>query len=213
MKRFLLPAAALLLTLVVLLPAARAAVPSPLESMKGNVQKVLDVLKDQALKAPDKSEERRKTLRALADNIFDWVELSKRTLARSWNDLSVDQKREFVTLYADLLEKTYSDRIETYSGQQVSFTKETMLSDDKAEVKTLITGEGKTIPIDYRLTLGKDGWRVYDVQVEGISLVQNYRKQFSDILASNPPDKMIEILRDKVKRGEVTNWAPPSATK
>ncbi len=161
------------LILVLLSAAAASAVPSPLDSMKANVQKVLDVLKNQALKAPDKAEERRKTLRALADNIFDWVELSKRTLARSWNDLSVDQKRESVTLYADLLEKTYSDRIEAYSGQTVSFTKETMLSDTKAEVNTQITGEGKTIPIDYRLTLGKDGWRVYDVQVEGISVARD----------------------------------------
>jgi len=78
-------------------------------------------------------------------------------------------------------------------------------------VKTLVKSTDKTIPIDYRLTLGKDGWLVYDVQVEGISLVQNYRKQFSEILASNPPDKMIEILRDKVKRGEVEAWAPDSA--
>ncbi len=206
-----IPVMALFLALVLALPAVGAAVPSPLESMKGNVQKVMDVLKDPALKAADKRDERRKTLRGLADRIFDWVELSKRTLARSWNDLSVDQKREFVTLYADLLEKTYSDRIESYSGQEVAFTKETMLSDDKAEVKTLVKSTDKTIPIDYRLTLGKDGWLVYDVQVEGISLVQNYRKQFSEILASNPPDKMIEILRDKVKRGEVEAWAPDSA--
>lgn len=206
-----IPVMALFLALILALPAVGAAVPSPLESMKGNVQKVMDVLKDPALKAADKRDERRKTLRGLADRIFDWVELSKRTLARSWNDLSVDQKREFVMLYADLLEKTYSDRIESYSGQEVAFTKETMLSDDKAEVKTLVKSTDKTIPIDYRLTLGKDGWLVYDVQVEGISLVQNYRKQFSEILASNPPDKMIEILRDKVKRGEVEAWAPDSA--
>jgi phospholipid transport system substrate-binding protein len=206
-----IPVMALFLVLILALPSVGAAVPSPLESMKGNVQKVMDVLKDPALKAADKRDERRKTLRGLADRIFDWVELSKRTLARSWNDLSVDQKREFVMLYADLLEKTYSDRIESYSGQEVAFTKETMLSDDKAEVKTLVKSTDKTIPIDYRLTLGKDGWLVYDVQVEGISLVQNYRKQFSEILASNPPDKMIEILRDKVKRGEVEAWAPDSA--
>jgi|GEM_PF-6871033 len=91
-----IPVMALFLALVLALPAVGAAVPSPLESMKGNVQKVMDVLKDPALKAADKRDERRKTLRGLADRIFDWVELSKRTLARSWNDLSVDQKREFV---------------------------------------------------------------------------------------------------------------------
>lgn len=176
---------------------------APLEFMRGHVGKIIEILKDPAYKAQDRRVERMKLVRGEVDQIFDWVELSRRTLAQKWNDLSTEQRREFVSLYADLLEKTYRDRIDAYENQQVLFLKERSLDADKTEVLSVLKTGDKEIPIDYRLRQDKGQWRVYDVSVEGISLIQNYRKQFGEILAQNTPDQMLAILRDKVKQQSV----------
>jgi phospholipid transport system substrate-binding protein len=102
----------------------------------------------------------------------------------------------------DLLEKTYADRLLSYSDEKVVFEKESMLREGQAEVTSnVLTADGKKIPLDYRL-IQKDGnWRVYDVIIEGISLVKNYRDQFRDIMAKDSPEEVIKMLRDKAAKG------------
>jgi len=97
-----------------------------------------------------------------------------------------------------VLEKAYIDKILSYTNEKIVFPKETMLASNQAEVQTEIITSSKTIPIFYRLILKDDTWRVYDVVVENVSLVQNYRSQFNSILAKNTPDQLLEILRKKV---------------
>ena len=173
----------------------------PMDAMKDFVGKVLDVLRDPAYKDDSMRREQRTKLTALADEIFDWVELSRRTLALNWNRLNGDQRRDFVELYKQLLERTYMDRIQDYKDEEVVFSGQTTLSDTQIEIQTTVRSQGKNIPINYRLISRADSWRIYDVQVEGVSLVQNYRTQFNNILASKSPDEMIEDLRRKVAEG------------
>ena len=106
---------------------------------------------------------------------------------------------EFVNLFEQVLEKSYIDKILDYSNEKVDFYKESMLSDNQAEIQTKIITASKEIPIFYRMILKDGKWKVYDVVVENVSLVQNYRTQFNDILAKDPPEKLLEILRKKVK--------------
>jgi len=133
------------------------------------------------------------------DRMFDDVELSKRTLAKNWNSLNVAQRQEFVLLFRQVLEKAYIDKILAYTDEKIVFDRETMVSGTQAEIQTKIVTPSKEIPISYRVLLKDGAWKVYDVVIENVSLVLNYRTQFNDILAKNTPEQLIEILRKKVK--------------
>lgn len=171
----------------------------PLDTVKANADKVLDILRDPKLKAPSAKEIKKGKLRAIYVNMFDEVELSRRSLGMNWNKLNDAQRQEFVKLFEQVLEKAYADKILAYTNEKIEFTKESMISGNLAEVRTKVITASKEIPITYRVIM-KDGvWRVYDVVIENVSLVQNYRTQFNDILARNTPEQLLEILRKKVK--------------
>ncbi len=171
----------------------------PLDAVQTNVNKVLEVLRDPKLKAASAKEIEKEKLRLIYDRMFDDVELSKRTLAKNWNSLDVAQRKEFVLLFRQVLEKAYIDKILAYTDEKIVFERETMVSGTQAEVQTKVVTSSKEIPISYRL-LQKDGaWKVYDVVIENVSLVLNYRTQFNDILAKDKPEQLLEILRKKVK--------------
>jgi phospholipid transport system substrate-binding protein len=185
--------------LAVFLLVFQAYAGTPLGTVQTNVNKVLEVLRDPALKAETAKEIKKEKLRAIYEQMFDEIELAKRTLARNWNALDLAQRQEFVQLFHQVLEKAYIDKILSYTDEKVVFDKETMLAENQAEVQTRIVTSSKEIPIFYRVILKDGTWKVYDVVVEGVSLVQNYRTQFSDILAKNSPKELLEILRKKVK--------------
>lgn len=185
--------------LAVFLLVFQAYAGTPLGTVQTNVNKVLEVLRDPALKAETAKEIKKEKLRAIYEQMFDEIELAKRTLARNWNALDLAQRQEFVQLFHQVLEKAYIDKILSYTDEKVVFDKETMLAENQAEVQTRIVTSSKEIPIFYRVILKEGTWKVYDVVVEGVSLVQNYRTQFSDILAKNSPKELLEILRKKVK--------------
>ncbi|MDQ5985755.1 MAG: hypothetical protein CSYNP_01472 [Syntrophus sp. SKADARSKE-3] len=169
-----------------------------LDSVRTNVNKVLDVLRDPKLKGDSAKEIKKERLRLIYDQMFDSIELSKRTLSRNWNKMTVDERKEFVHLFRQVLEKTYIDRIIAYTNEKIIYDKESILSDNQAEVQTRIVTASKEIPITYRLIMKEGTWKVYDVVIENVSLVLNYRNQFNDILAKNAPEQLLEILRKKV---------------
>jgi len=170
-----------------------------LDTVKANADKVLDVLRDPKLKAPSAKEIKKEKLRVIYVTMFDEVELSRRSLGNNWNKLNNDQRQEFVKLFEQVLEKAYADKILAYTDEKIEFTKESMISSNQAEVRTKVITASREVPITYRV-ISKDGvWRVYDVVIENVSLVQNYRTQFNDILAKNSPEQLLEILRKKVK--------------
>lgn len=187
-----------ILLIVFVLPIpADAGVPTT--TIEATVNRVLDVLRDPKLKGPTAKETKTEKLRIIYKDMFDEMEFSKRTLARNWNKLTPPQQKEFVDLFEQILEKAYIDKILDYSNEKIVFYKETLLSEDKAEIQSKIITSSKEIPIYYRVILKNGKWKVYDVVVENVSLVQNYRTQFNDILTSNTPEQLLEILRKKVK--------------
>jgi phospholipid transport system substrate-binding protein len=171
----------------------------PMTTVEGTVSRVLDVLRDPKLKSPAAKEIKKEKLRVIYKDMFDEIEFSKRTLTRNWNKFNPAQRTEFVNLFEQILEKSYMDKILDYSNEKVDFYKENMISGNQAEIQSKIITASKEIPIFYRMILKDGKWKVYDVVVENVSLVQNYRTQFSDILAKNTPDQLLEILRKKVK--------------
>ena len=172
----------------------------PLDTVERHVNEVLKVLRDPALQGEANKEAKQEKIEAIADEMFDYVALSRLTLGRNWRKFNGDQKKEFVQLYRSILEKAYMDRILSYTDEKVTFDKETMLSEKKAEVQTHIVTKSTEIPIFYRVYLKDGKWKVYDVIIEGISLIKNYRTQFRDILANNPPEEVLKILRKKTEQ-------------
>lgn len=169
----------------------------PLETIQTQVNKLLEVLADPALKAPSAKENKEKKIWVIVDAVFDYSELSARTLAQSWKTFTPEQQKEFVRLFGKLLGSTYMDRIMTYSNEKVVFGKTSQLSDNITEVQSEVVTASKSIPIYYRMILKDGHWRVFDVVIEGISLVQNYRTQFREILKNKTPEDLIAMLREK----------------
>lgn len=172
----------------------------PMTTVEASVNRVLDVLRDSKLKSQAAKEIKKEKLRVIYKDMFDEIEFSKRTLARNWNNFNPAQRVEFVNLFEQVLEKSYIDKILDYTNEKIEFYKEDMISDSQAVIQTKIVTASKEIPISYRVILKDGKWKVYDVVVENVSLVQNYRTQFNDILAKDTPEKLLDILRKKVSK-------------
>ena len=174
---------------------------TPKETVESGVNNLLSTLGDPAFKAKSKDEQVAE-LGTQIEKVFYFTELSKRTLGRDWKKMNAEQQKEFVKLFKQLLQGVYADRLLAYSDQKVIFDKEIALKKGRAEVQSYLqTSDGKKIPLFYRLTDKSGSWKVYDVIIEGVSMVKNYRTQFRQILAKDSPDKLLEILRDKVNKG------------
>ena len=191
---------AILLSLValVVMGPARAA-ETPTDAVRTTVNEAISVLQDQGLKNPDRAAERINRLKSIADSRFDYGEMAKRALGAHWNKMSERQQKEFVDLFTKLLTATYADKVGLYSGEQVKYLEERLEGDDYAEVRSKMIGK-TTIPLDYRL-LKKDGeWRAYDVVIDGVSLVKNYRGQFTSMMRFSSYDHLVQTLREKVEK-------------
>ena len=139
-------------------------------------------------------------IRTVINEIFDYQELSQRTLGREWKKFKPEQQEEFVKLFEDLLENIYADRILAYTSEKIEFGKETEINKGRVEVESyIITTDNKKVPLFYRLTDKNGQWRVYDVVIEGVSMIKNYRGQFREILSKNKPEDLLQTLREKVK--------------
>ena len=188
----------LILAILIVLPL-QAYAATPQETVEAGVNKVLKTLSDPAFKAQPK-DQKITAISAEIESVFDFEELSRRTLGREWKNFSAEQQTEFVKLFKKLLQGVYADRLLAYSDQKVIFDKEIMLKEGQAEVQSYLqTSDGTKIPLFYRVTDKSGSWKVYDMVIEGVSMVKNYRTQFKEILTNGSPDKLLEILREKVK--------------
>ncbi len=185
----------LIICLILPMPAFAGAA---LDTVQRQANRVIDVLKDPALKGESAKKVKKEKIRAIADEMFDFTELSKRTLAQNWNRFDPGQQKEFVKLFKSLLSDTYSDKILAYTNEKIVFNKEIPVSDKTAEVRSVVLGKTAETPINYRVILRTDGWKVYDVVIEGVSLVNNYRSQFREMLLNKSPESLLETLRKKV---------------
>jgi phospholipid transport system substrate-binding protein len=191
------------LVLVLLLSfGASAFAAEPADVLKAPMDEALALLRDPQYKVddPGKKAVQREKFWSLVAPVFDFDELSKRTLARNWENFSDAQQAEFAQVFSELLGNIYVDRIQGgYSDETIEFGDQ-ILHDSRplAVVKTFIVSARNRIPVDYSLIQKGDTWRVYDVKVEGVSLVKNYRSQFKEILSKESPDALIERLKQKV---------------
>ena len=185
----------LMVLMLVVIPAPSDA-GAPTTAMKATIDEVLRIVRDKELKQPAKAEARRHMLETVVAARFDYAEMSRRALGAPWNQLTDQQKQEFVDLFRTLLTNSYADKIETYSGEGVEYLNE-RIEKEYAEVRTKVLSGKTEIPLDYRLISKADEWRVYDVVVDNVSLVNNYRGQFTKILRASSYADLVDQLRKK----------------
>ena len=188
-----------LLTILILalaVPGAMAATPT--EVAKQVIDKALDILNDPANAGPAKKNYRHQMVKQIVDRHFDYREMAKRSLGAAWNKLNNAQRDEFVRLFAELLEASYADKIDHYAKHvRIDYTGES-LDGEYAEVRTVVVRPNDRIPLNYRLLNESGNWMVYDVTIEGVSLVSNYRSQFSRIISESSYAELVKRLRNKV---------------
>jgi len=176
----------------------------PGDQVRQTTDKLLAVLKDPQLKGESKKNERRDKLKELIYQRFDFTEMAKRSLGSEWRRRSPEEQKEFVKLFTGLLEQAYLDQIESYSGEKIQYLKERE-DDNYAQVDTkIIDKKGQEFSVNYRLYNRNGDWKVYDVVIEDISLVNNYRSQFNRVLATSSYKELVNRMKGK------TLSAPPA---
>ncbi len=171
----------------------------PMGVLKGPVDEGIRLLSDPKYKNPSLKKVQRDKIWEIVRKTFDFTELSGRALAANWKTLNPQQRKKFSEVFSEVLGNTYLDKIQGgYRDEKVAYIGQEMVSDTKAVVKTKIIREKGEIPVDYSMRLKDDNWKVYDVHVEGVSLVLNYRSQFNEILSKDSPDELIRRLEKKL---------------
>ena len=179
---------------------------APADQLKTQIDRVLKVLDDPELKKDGKGKDRRTAVRKIANDIFDFGETARRSLGRHWQARSPAERDEFVQLFADLLERSYISRVELYGGEKIQYLGDAV-EGEQAKVQTkLVTKSGSEIPIEYRMHRKGERWLVYDVIIEGVSLVANYRTQFNKIIQTSSYPELIRKM--KLKQVELSPGQP-----
>jgi phospholipid transport system substrate-binding protein len=187
----------LALTAAAALPARPAAAGAPLEQLRTRVDHVLKVLDDPELKKEGRARDRREIVRQIANEIFDFGETARRSLGRHWPVRTPAEQAEFVQLFSDLLERSYISKVELYGGEKIQYVSDA-IDVDQAKVQTkLLTRQGSEIPIEYRMHKKSERWLVYDVIIEGVSLISNYRTQFNKIIQTSSYQELVRKMKTK----------------
>ena len=173
---------------------------APTDQLKAQIDRTVKILEDPELKKDGKQRDRRAAVRLVANDIFDFSETAKRSLARHWAARTPAEREEFVQLFTDLLERSYISKIELYGGEKIRFVGESVEPDGAVVRTRLVTKQGTEIPIDYRMLARGDKWLVYDVLIEGVSMISNYRTQFNKIITTSSYQELVKKM--KVKQGE-----------
>ena len=171
----------------------------PMDVIQGPVDQVVNLLSDPEYQDSDRRATQREKIRGVINPMFDYTEVAKRALVRNWRIFSPDERKEFTGVFSEFLANTYLSKIEgSITDLKVVYVGQKLISDTKATVRTRIIRETVETPLDYSLKLKNGNWRVYDVKVEGVSLVKNYRTQFKKILMNETPAQLIDRLRQKL---------------
>ncbi|MEK7700484.1 MAG: ABC transporter substrate-binding protein [candidate division NC10 bacterium] len=192
----------LLVQLLVLAAGAPALAGSPTDQLREYSDQVIKVLDDPALRSQD----RRAAVRRIANDIFDVAETAKRALARHWQGRTPAEREEFTQLFADLLERTYIARIDQYGGERIRYLEERVDGDNAVVRAKVVTKKGSEVPIESRMLRRGERWFIYDVLIENVSLIANYRAQFDKIVRTTSYEELVRRL--KSKRDEFLNETP-----
>jgi phospholipid transport system substrate-binding protein len=176
----------------------------PGDQVRQTADKLLAILKDPQLKGESKKNERRDKLKELIYQRFDFTEMARRSLGSEWRRRSPEEQKEFVKLFTGLLERAYLDNIESYSGEKFRYLKE-QEDNSHAQVDTkIIDNKGQEFSVNYRLHKVNGDWKVYDVVIEDISLVNNYRSQFNRVLATSSYEELVNRMKGKTLSAAAT---------
>jgi phospholipid transport system substrate-binding protein len=184
------------LSLMLVVLVSPAAAGSPTAELRGHIDQVIRVLDDRELKKESRAADRRAAIRQIAGQTFDFEETARRALGPHWQTRTSEERKEFVQLFAELLEAAYVSKIEQYHGEEIAYVGETV-DGDHATVRTRLTTKAGDVPVDYRLLARGEHWRAYDVLIEGVSLVANYRSQFNKIIQTSSYRELVEKLKTK----------------
>ena len=168
----------------------------PQTQIRDSINELKYVLDEPSFKGPDKSLLRRNKLRSVFEQRFDFNEMAKRALSRAWHKRTSQEKKDFLYSFKYLLESTYISKIERYNGQTVQYTKES-IDGNYAKVKTLVITKEQSIRVYYKMHKKKESWLVYDVVIEGVSLIKTYRDQFKSILNRSSFSDLLDKMRAK----------------
>lgn len=191
LKRFSVP---MLFGLLMTLAGAAFAADNATESVRTSVDAIIAILKDAALDKPAKREK----IRGVIAERFDFRAMSQSTLATNWKKASQEEQRQFVALFAELIQNTYIGRVEAYTNETVKYPGE-KITKDRAVVETLIMTSNAEIPVTYKLYLKDDRWLVYDVNIEGVSLISNYRNSYQEIVKKEGFSGLLAKMEEKVR--------------
>lgn len=178
-----------------------AQAPDPTEQFRPFVEKIVATLTDESLQGEDNCIKRREEVMKIASERFDFDEMSKRVLGRTWRKLSDEDKKYFTSLFTRLLEHAYIGKIEDYSKQKVIF-KDQRVKGSRAQVNTNVVDKDVSVSVSYIMMLKDDIWMVYDIVVEGVSLVRNYMDQFKEILRKEGYASLLKQVEEKVTKLE-----------
>ncbi|MBN2144555.1 MAG: ABC transporter substrate-binding protein [Candidatus Aureabacteria bacterium] len=173
-----------------------------MQQLEKTVTEIMDLLENPVLKGEDKKTERDNKLGDLLESRFNYEEMSRKTLAKEWKNLQEDKQKEFTNVFKELLKRTYISRIEAYTNEKVTYSKEISLDEGKAVVQTVLVSEKGDIPIDYNMHLVGEEWKIYDVTIEGVGLLKNYRNQFREIMEKGSFDDLMNKLKEKNEKLE-----------
>ena len=171
------------------------------DRIKAVSDKIFSIISDKTLQAPEMKEKKEQMIMDTVDGAFNWEEFSKRSLAKHWSKRTDSEKKEIISLFKQLIKRTYMEKSGQYSGGKVEFLDEKIEGEYGVVKSQLVSSNGTQTPVDYRLMKKDGGWWVYDVYIEGVSLVSNYRSQFNDILTNSPFEVLLKRLKEKIEKG------------
>ncbi|HKJ66308.1 MAG TPA: ABC transporter substrate-binding protein [Desulfopila sp.] len=177
-------------------PAVFADAESPTAQLKPTLQRLVDILSDRSLEGKDNKKKRRDLIMSTISERFDFREMSKRVLGSTWRDISEEERDAFTVQMTKLLENNYIGQLENYSGETVEYVGE-RVREGRAQVSTLIESQGNKYPVHYIMNMDDDKWMVYDINIEGVSLIRNYRAEFKSILRRENYEGLLQVLEEK----------------
>jgi phospholipid transport system substrate-binding protein len=185
----------MILALFLVLPYSALA-STPTEQVREKADKVLKILNDPALK--NNKEKRRDMVTNIVEEMIDWPEVGRRALAIHWRKRTPEERKEFTTLFRDLLKRTYSDKLDLYAGESIIYDSE-KIEGTRAVVKTRMINKkkGEEASVEYRLIKKGDQWLGYDLVIEGISAVNNYRVQFNEVITNSSYENLIKKMKNR----------------
>jgi len=209
-KYFLQNKSVFLLPLVILIVfnlnsgAFASASKDPMEQLQQSVDEILQILQSDELKRPEKKDERKQLILNAVNKMFNFREMARSSLGQSWNTLKPEEQDEFVGLFTSLVEQRYIGKIDSYTDQKVIYTKK-LVKGSKAMIYTAIVDKDLEIPIIYRLEENDGKWLIYDLKIENVSLIVNYRRDFDSIIRKEQFAGLVEKITKQLEKTETSN--------